>query len=601
MKHIFKSLVEMQEYSCKKHHEMEMYGRKESDGKYHWITFGQYKTMVDQMRSALTGLGVEPEDKVGIISRNSVEWSVCCYATFGRKAHFVSMYENQTIEDWHFIIEDSTCKVVFVHNEKIYDEVITLVGKIATLKHVVLVNEEHYVNNKKVLTFKQLLNKGAEKFVEPLYPSSTDTMGLIYTSGTTGKPKGVELSHGNILANLFVITDLIDFGPKDRSLSILPWAHVFGQTAEVHALLCLGFSAGIAEGANTIVDNIAEIRPTILFAVPRLYNRIYDGIRAKMDAAPSPVRKFFYKAIDIGERIRDGEDIPLKDLLLLRIAEKTLFKAILRKFGGRLQFAVSGASALNPKIGKFVDTLGITVLEAYGLSETSPLITSNNIRERRFGSVGKVASNEYARVRVEIDYSVLGESVQSCEDGEVIVYGPNVMKGYYNRPLETKAVMTEDGGFRTGDLGRFDQDGFLYITGRIKEQYKLENGKYVVPNVMEDQLKLHPLISNSFVYGTNKEYNIVLLVPEMVGLEKWASEHGISKKGEALLQDLRVKDLFQKELDHLKEMVKHYEYPRKFALVNDDWSIESGLMTPTLKVRRQQVYAKYKELIESLY
>ncbi|MBF0206140.1 MAG: long-chain fatty acid--CoA ligase [Oligoflexia bacterium] len=613
MRRLYKNLVEMQENSCHLFRDREIFGVKNSEGHYKWITYGQFKQMVDHLRAGLALLGVGPGDKVGIISRNSVEWAVSCYATMGLRAHFVAMYENQNLDDWRYIINDSGLMVVFIANQKIYESVVGLKSVLPKLEHVVSIvsNKEHKEHKEHEerdggatsVNYQQLLIMGQQRPLVSMYPETHEPMGLIYTSGTTGNPKGVILSHGNILSNLYVIPDLVTILPEDRSLSVLPWAHIFGQTAEVHNLLYSGFSTAIAESANTIAQNILEIKPTVLFAVPRLYNRIYEGINDKVNKSPLPLRSLFYKAMEIANKRRAGEILTAKQRILLHVVDMTLFALIRKKFGGRLRYAVSGASALSVKVAKFINNLGITVLEAYGLSETSPLVSANTEHKFKFGSAGVVARNDFADIRVVIDHSVFGESVQSCEEGEVIVYGPNVMLGYHNLPEETKRVMTVNGGFRTGDLGRIDEEGFLYITGRIKEQYKLENGKYVVPSVIEDHLKNSPYIDNAFVYGSDCDYNVVLICVNRANLLDWINKYKAGDTGDlrAILSSAKLKALYQNEINCLKDVIKNYEIPRKFVLLDDEWSVENGMFTPTLKLRRQQVYQRYKGVIDALY
>jgi long-chain acyl-CoA synthetase len=455
-------------------------------------------------------------------------------------------------------------------------------------------SESHYSS---IITFSMLLKTG-QKQPTPVQPSTRDDMmGIIYTSGTTGNPKGVLLTHGNLLSNITVVPHIIQVSEVDRSLSFLPWAHIFGQMAELHLIIYVGCSTAFAENVNSIIQNLSEVRPTFMVAVPRIFNRIYDSIQSQMRDKPFPVRMLFNTALDLAKKKNKKMHLTTKEMLLLKAADKILFKVIRDKFGGRLRFAVSGASSLSTEVAEFIDALNILILEGYGLSETSPLVTVNTFTQRKIGSVGKVISG----VRVKIDKTVLGDSVADCEEGEVIVYGPNIMKGYHKLDQETAAVMTADKGFRTGDLGRIDKDGFLFITGRIKEQYKLENGKYVSPGHIEEKLKLSPYISNAFIYGTNKAHNIALLGVNMDELHKFAKANKINIRGKSLLQVPQVKDLYESELLKYEKAFKSYERPHGFALVEDDWSPDNGMLTPSMKLKRRHVYGRYKQTIENLY
>src|SRR5690606_10266852 len=276
---------------------------------------------------------------------------------------------------------------------------------------------------------------------------------------------------------------------------------------ELHCMLSMGASMGLAESVEKIVDNLAEVKPTILFAVPRIFNRIYNGVQKQIAEKPAPIRSLFYAGLRAAAKKRDGQPLGLLESMALGLADKLVFTKIRARFGGRLKYAFSGAAALSKEVGEFVDGLGIMVYEGYGLTETSPVATANFPGNRKIGSVGKAIPG----VRIVIDTSVTGEEV----NGEIVIYGPNVMQGYHNRPEENAAVFTQDGGFRTGDMGYLDSDGYLYITGRIKEQYKLENGKYVVPTQLEEAIKLSPFVANIMVHGANKPFNVAVIVPDL--------------------------------------------------------------------------------------
>ncbi|MBF0236317.1 MAG: long-chain fatty acid--CoA ligase [SAR324 cluster bacterium] len=585
----YKNLVDMQEKSCATFKDRELLGTK--NGKlYEWITYGEFAQMVDHFRGGLASLGVGPQDKVAIISNNSVQWAVAAYATYGLKGIFVPMYESQSMKEWKYIIQDSGSKVLLVANDEIYSQVENLPSEIECLQHVV--DLAGSISDHK--SYKYLLKVGEDHPASSQHPEPDDLMGLIYTSGTTGDPKGVLLSHGNIMSNVNAIEDILDVNPDDRSLSFLPWAHSFGQTVELHCLVSCGASSGFAENVTTIIENLAEVQPTLLFSVPRIFNKIYDGVQNKMNADGGVAKFLFDMGMQKATLKKQHGSLGLVDSALFWLADTIVFNKIRGRFGGRLRYAVSGAAALSKEVADFIDNMGILVYEGYGLSETSPMVTANSKAGRRIGSVGKPIPH----VTVTLDKSVVGEE---SPDGEIVVHGPNVMKGYHNKPEETASVMTADGGFRTGDLGRFDSDGFLYITGRIKEQYKLENGKYVVPSPLEEKLKLSQYIEQVMIYGDGRLYNVALIVPARDMLQKFAGENGISSTGTALLHDHRIVELIKKEIATYGASFKGYEVPKKFALLEEDWGTENGILTPTLKLKRRIVVDKYKDMIESLY
>jgi long-chain acyl-CoA synthetase len=340
-----------------------------------------------------------------------------------------------------------------------------------------------------------------------------------------------------------------------------------------------------------------EIRPTILVSVPKVFNSVYDGIQKKMAAEGGATKKVFDLAVSNGrkreqmaKRGTSSTWVELQNSLY----DKLVFTKIRDAFGGRLRYAFSGGAAISTEVAEFISLVGITVYEGYGLTETSPIITCNVKGARRIGSVGRVIP----KVTVEIDTDVTGDP----EVGEIVAHGPNVMKGYYNLPEANEEVFTGNGGFRTGDLGHMDDDGYLFIRGRIKEQYKLENGKYVVPSPIEEQLQLSGYIMQAMVYGEQRPYNVALVVPDFEYLKTWAEENGIDTSDpQALLANEKVRELFVSELNRAQANIKRYERVRDFVLEDDEFSPENGLLTPSLKIKRRAVMAKYGNQIDEMY
>jgi long-chain acyl-CoA synthetase len=387
--------------------------------------------------------------------------------------------------------------------------------------------------------------------------------------------------------------------PDDRSLCFLPWAHSFGQTVELHGLFSMGASIGLAEAVDKIVANLAEVRPTVFASVPRVFNRIYDGLHAKMKEEGGLKKKLFDAAIATAqERKRlaaQGKHSGWIDLKF-KVLDQLVFSKVRERFGGRLKYAFSGGAAISREVAEFIDDLGITVYEGYGLSETSPIATMNYPGARKIGSVGKPIPG----VEIEIDLAATEDPTQ----GEIVIYGHNIMQGYHNLDEANAEVLVEKNGvrgFRSGDMGMVDDEGFLHITGRVKEQYKLLNGKYVVPTPLEEKLKLSPYISNVMVHGMNREYNVAVVIPDYEALESWARERGLDPDPASLAKNDVLRSLIEEEVQRLSEDFKGYEKARKIFIGAEDFTTENGMLTPTLKLKRRVVQERYADAIESLY
>jgi long-chain acyl-CoA synthetase len=586
------SLVDLLAASVQKHAARTLFVTKQ-DGRWVETTYREFCEQVDALRAALSLLGVGPGDRVGIIAGNRVEWAVAAYASYGLRAAFVPMYEAQHESEWAFIIRDAGLKVLFVADMDLRARVERISASTPTLQHVVVLSDTDAAPS-----YTSLLKRGAAAPVAPLHPVRTDVAAVLYTSGTTGEPKGVVLTHGNLVANLLalrgVMAEAEEHPEEHRSLAFLPWAHAFGHTSELHASICAGASMAIAESVDKIVDNLQEIKPTILVAVPRVFQRVYNSAFQLIAKKPAPVRWLFERGLEAAKKKNRGERLAFKEALILSIADRIVFARVRARLGGRLKYAVSGAAALSRDVAEFIDAIGIVVYEGYGLTETSPIATANVPGQRKLGSVGRPIPG----VRIDIDYS----STNAAEHGEIVIYGPNVMQGYEKRPGETAAVFTSDGGFRTGDMGYLDEDGYLFITGRIKEQYKLANGKYVVPTPLEERLKVSPFIANVMVYGENRTHNVALVVPDLVALGAWALEAGLAaSETHTLLADERVRTKIARELERLSSEFKGYERIRAFALLSEDFTFENQLLTPSLKLKRKNVIERFRNELTKLY
>jgi long-chain acyl-CoA synthetase len=583
----FRNLVQLYQWACEKYADRPLFGTK-ANGDWTWIDRRTFLEQVDVLRGGLASLGVGEGARVAIVSNNRVEWAAACYATYGLGATFIPMYEAQLPEEWDFILRDCEAHTVIGSTEQVVQKLRELSPGVPSLQHVVgmeLPQEDSH-------SFAALMQRGNEHAPPAVDPHPDAVAGFIYTSGTTGKPKGVVLSHGNIASNINAIMAIFPISPEERTLSFLPWAHSYGQVGELHYGMASGASAAINDAIPNLMDNLVTVQPTALVAVPRVFNRLYERVVGQISGEPALLRKMFWDGIQASTRKSHGERVGWVRELEIKLDDKMIFSKIRAKLGGRLRLVFSGSAALVREVAEFIDALGIPIYEGYGLSETSPAVTMNTPESRRIGSVGKPLPG----VRVTLD-----ESASDVEgEGEIIVHGPNVMKGYHNRPEENEAAFTPDGGFRTGDLGYFDKDGFLFITGRIKEQYKLANGKYVMPGPLEEKLGLSPYIANALLYGDNRPHNVVLVVPDKEALRKWAEEQGRAAP-EDPTHDPAVHELLEREVrDHAKGF-RGYEVPKQVAVVSDDFSIDNGLLTPTLKLKRRKVVEAYHDIIEELY
>ena len=560
---------------------------------YNWVTYRDVAKRIDAIRGGLAKIGVKKGDGVAIIDNNSVEWAACCYATYGLGGRFIPMYKAELLKIWKYIITDSGTSVLFVRDKEIYEKVKSWTNEIESLKNIFI------IDGTGTESLAELEKLGAANPIPAIHPDAEDIAGLIYTSGTTGEPKGVLLSHGNFSSNVHAcIKNMPMLNEHDRTLSFLPWAHSYGQTAELNTLIRMGGSCGFAEGPQTIVDDLLLVKPTLLVAVPRIFNRVYDGLHARMNDEGGLAKKLFFMGKNAGQKkrdlARDGKFCLLTNLKF-RIADKLVFSKVRARFGGNMKMTVSSSAALSPEIAEFFFDIGLPIYEAWGMTEISPAGSSNTPMAYKIGSVGKALD----KVTLVIDKSITGPE---SRDGELIVYGPNVMKGYHNKPKETAETMTADGGLRTGDSAYIDKDGFLYITGRIKEQFKLENGKFVYPATIEEEIKLIPYVEFAMVYGLNMPYTICLVYPDFIVMGKYAKENNLPTDPAEMIKDERILKLFEDAIkNQLEGKFGNYEVPRKILLMSEGFSVENGMLTQTLKLKRRAVLQKYQADIDRLY
>ncbi len=550
--------------------------------RYDWVTYRDFGRRVDAVRGGLAQLGVERGQRVGIISNNRLEWAVAHFAALGRGACWVPMYEAELAATWEHILKDSAVEVLFISSATVYEKVKVFLERLPSLRKVILLEGEGDD------TLAGLEALGRAHPVAPVQPAPSDLAVLIYTSGTTGDAKGVELTHANLVSNHYGRRAMFPgFSEQSRTLSILPWAHVYGM-GELHTWTEIGGSVGLVGSLDTLLGDFALVQPTFLLAVPRVFNRIYNALWAKMNEDGGLKRALFVASLEAARRDRELKkkgQRSRRNALKLKLGDRLVFSKIRARFGGRLEGVMTGSAAMNSELSAFFFDVGIPLYDVYGMTETSPGITLNCPAAHRSGSVGKPMES----VRVEIDASAVEEG---AHDGEIVVYGPNVMKGYHRKPEATAAVMTATGGLRTGDRGRFDADGYLFITGRLKDQFKLENGKYVFPASLEEVLELHPLVQTSMVSGDGKPHCVALIVVDAVAEKTWAEKHGAPFERAVLERELT---------ESIKARFGSYEVPRKFLFVDEPFTVANGLLTQTMKLKRKQIAARYAAAIAKLY
>jgi long-chain acyl-CoA synthetase len=588
------NLVDLFEESVQKWGSRNAIGTKNPETRqYEWVTYSDIARRVDDLRGGLKKIGLKKGDTVGVIVSNCVEWFVIENATHGLGGRFTAMYEKELAKTWQYIIKDARIKYLFVRDESIAAPIKEMKKQIKTLKEVFVI----YGSGEKSMT--SLEETGKKHPVKSYKPQWHEIANIIYTSGTTGDPKGVVLSHGNLTAcskaGYHIYPGLNEEGV---SLAILPWAHSYGLSAELHNFLQFGGAIGLMESVDTLGGDFLLVRPTYLIAVPRVFNKIYDGIQSAMNEAGG-IKKLLFDAACKEAIACRGRSRPT---LKLKILDKVVFAKIRAKFGGRIQGVMTASAVMNPEIAMFFKDIGIPTYDCYGMTETSPAITMNSpLKGNKYGSVGQCVEN----MHVKIDKSkISGDG----EDGEILAYGAHVMLGYLNKPKETVAIMTKDTwngfpGIRTGDQGRLDSDGYLYVTGRFKDEYKLSNGKYVHPESIETDIKLIRGIANAMIYGDGKAYNVCLVVPDFEVLRKdqATAEWAACSPKKIITNPELTAYLKNKITEYLKKSYAPYEVPKKFIFIDEDFTLDNSMLTQTMKIKRREVMKVYGDRIKALY
>eukprot|EP00934_Nitzschia_sp_Nitz4_P008121 Nitzschia sp. Nitz4//scaffold22_size323478//278027//280476//NITZ4_000581-RA/size323478-augustus-gene-0.211-mRNA-1//1//CDS//3329543159//8111//frame0 len=607
---VYDTLHELQVRTCDVYADNEVFGTYNAkDDDFEWMTYSEFANKVNNARAVLRDIGVPEFGKVAIISNNRWEWAALATAAYSINASFVPMYEAQLPGDWTYILNDSGSCAVFCANQTIYEtlqkEVIPSTPGVQSVLCLDAAEGEPHA----FATAMASVKPDTEGSLI-LRPTPEDLANLIYTSGTTGKPKGVELTHSNSATNArapgYSSEDAKNLMKEDdRTLAFLPWAHSYGQTCELWLTMANGGSLGICRGVPMILEDLQMVRPTVLYSVPTLYKKIFDGVHNMMETA-SPLRKSMMKnALAIGDAnaaFLRGDRGPLSPMEKIKhsVLDKVVLSKIRSRFGGRMNHGFVAGSACAPEVVAFMDSLGIPICEGYGLTETSPIISLNVPNQRQKGSVGRPVDG--------VDVYIIdgdGNPVPDGQEGEICCVGPNVMRGYHNNPEATAEVISvaPDGKsrmFHTGDLGRVDPDGgWLHITGRLKEQYKLENGKYVVPTPIEVSIGMSRFIAQVVLCGANRPHNVALIVPEWAAIRSELNIEGDVSE-EDLANDGRVKELIDSEIASNCKALKKFEIPTGWAFVAP-FTAANNMLTPKMSIRRHQVIQTYAEVIDGLY
>jgi long-chain acyl-CoA synthetase len=555
------------------------------------LNWNQYHTEIITAASALLSLKIKAGDRVAILSNTRLEWSICDYAILGLKAITVPLYQTSTAEDIVHILTNSKARFLFIENKSLLKQFDKIRSQCPDVERVIV-----FEGDDKELPWNDFMALGKQELVTHsrifsdncTSVSLQDMATLIYTSGTTGKPKGVVLTHQQIISEVGEAFPYCGVQSDDITLSFLPYAHVLGRIEHWGHML-IGFQMAYAESVEKIRQNLTEIRPTILVSVPRIFEKVYSAIYAQL--GNNFLRsKAFHWAVQVG--LKAGElrlnrkPLPVSLFAELQLAQKLILDKVKDAFGGRLRFAISGGAPIPQEIELFFHACGVLILEGYGLTETTAAICVNTPFNYRFGSVGRPIGDTQIRI---------------AEDGEILVKSNKVMREYYEDPEATEKSFT-NGWFHTGDIGEFLPSGDLKITDRKKDLIKTAGGKYVAPQKLENLLKTQPLISQILIHGDNKKYIVALLTLDRLALKQFAQEHDISYQDmESLTQNPQVLEKIRQAVAEVNHQLASYETIKRFSILPQEFTVEAGEITPSLKVKRKVLDQKFKKQLDALY
>lgn len=555
------------------------------DGKMRSYSTKEFVEISEQLALGLMDLGIRPGDKVALTSGNRAEWAIVDQAVLRIGAIGIPIYPTMSAEDYAYVLEHSGSKVFFMSNAELLAKARLAQAKVPAVEHLFTFERIEGARH-----WKELLGRGAERRAEleacKAAVKNGDLATIIYTSGTTGKPKGVMLSHNNILSNVESSALRLPVERGARAISFLPLCHIYERML-MYLYQRAGMQVRFQETLDELGARIKEMRPDVFTAVPRLLEKIYDAILTKGEALTGFKRKLFFWSLDLGERYEVHGRSWWYDMQL-GIARKLVFSKWREALGGNVKCVASGSAALQPRLARIFNAAGVPLMEGYGLTETSPVASVNDARNDglRFGSVGRPIKDVQIRI---------------AEDGEVLIKGPNVMMGYYKEPELTREVLTPDGWFHTGDIGEL-RDGFLYITDRKKEMFKTSGGKYVAPQAIENKLKASRFIEQAMVIGENRKFPAALIVPSFKFLQDYCALKGIPYEGpQQVIQQKRIADRIFAEVEKVNAGLGHWEQIKRIELLPAEFTVDGGELTPSLKLRRKPIMAKYAAQVEHIY
>lgn len=572
----------------------EVYMLHKKEGAYQPISTEAFGQMTRHFSLGLTTLGLKPGDRMIILSESCPWWVISDLASVCAGATTVPIHSVLTPEQIKYIINDSEAKIVVFSNREMWEKLRAVKDSLPAVEHFITFEAEGWEG---VLSFSEVLEMGRlfdldhpgtfEKTAGAVKPD--DLAAIIYTSGTTGVPKGAMLTHGNFISNTISASTIIKVLPTETGLSFLPLSHTLERIG-VLAYLYNGCSIAFAECMDTLLENLLEIRPHLMVSAPRIFEKIYSGVINKVLSSPPMRRKIFFWALKTGklygENKLKGRPQPFMLKIRRSLAHRLVFNKIIALTGGRIRLFLSGGAPLSKDIAEFFYAFGFTILEGYGLTETSPIITLNSLEKMKFGTVG---------------HPIPGVEVKIAGDGEILTRGPHVMKGYHKMPEETAEVFEED-WFKTGDIGHFDEEGFVVITDRKKDIIVTSGGKNVAPQQIENLLKTNPFIDSAVVIGDKRKFVSALIVPNFEKLEKYAQEHAITFGTRSdLVRKKKISDFLMEEIDLTCRNLARYERIKKIVVLDREFEIDAGEMTPTLKIKRNIITQKYEDLIDELY